>query len=107
MGFKLGVALGGGGVRGLANIGVMQALFDAGIVPDMVAGTSMGAIVGASMPTPSISQKPARSSAARSVPKIFRKRPGASHHRRATSRGSSIRSTARPAKATCSTGSCS
>jgi len=47
MGFKLGVALGGGGVRGLANIGVMQALFDAGIVPDMVAGTSMGAIVGA------------------------------------------------------------
>lgn len=47
MGFKLGVALGGGGVRGLANIGVLQALFDAGIVPDMVTGTSMGAIVGA------------------------------------------------------------
>lgn len=47
MGFKLGVALGGGGVRGLAGIGAIQALADAGMAPDIVAGTSMGAIVGA------------------------------------------------------------
>jgi NTE family protein len=47
MGFKLGIALGGGGVRGLANIGAIRALGDAGIVPDIIAGTSMGAIVGA------------------------------------------------------------
>ena len=46
MGFKLALALGGGGVRGLANIGVLQALEEAGIVPDIVTGTSMGAIVG-------------------------------------------------------------
>ncbi len=46
MGTKIGFALGGGGVRGLANIGAMKALLDAGIVPDFVAGTSMGAIVG-------------------------------------------------------------
>ncbi|NMD39433.1 MAG: patatin, partial [Deltaproteobacteria bacterium] len=43
---KVGLALGGGGVRGLANIGAMKALLEAGIVPDFVAGTSMGAIVG-------------------------------------------------------------
>ncbi|OPZ27527.1 MAG: NTE family protein RssA [Deltaproteobacteria bacterium ADurb.BinA179] len=46
MGTKIGLALGGGGVRGLANIGAMKALLEAGIVPDFVAGTSMGAIVG-------------------------------------------------------------
>jgi NTE family protein len=46
MAFKLALALGGGGVRGLANIGVLRALEEAGIVPDIVAGTSMGAIVG-------------------------------------------------------------
>ncbi len=43
---RVGFALGGGGVRGLANIGVMKALIESGIVPDVVAGTSMGAIVG-------------------------------------------------------------
>ncbi|HON62738.1 MAG TPA: patatin-like phospholipase family protein [Deltaproteobacteria bacterium] len=47
MGLKLGIALGGGGVRGLANIGAIRALSDAGIIPDVIAGTSMGAIVGA------------------------------------------------------------
>lgn len=46
MGLKVGLALGGGGVRGLANIGVIKALLEAGIVPDVIAGTSMGAIVG-------------------------------------------------------------
>jgi len=46
MGNRIGLALGGGGVRGLANIGAVKALLEAGIVPDFVAGTSMGAIVG-------------------------------------------------------------
>jgi len=46
MAYKLALALGGGGVRGLANIGVLRALEEAGIVPDIVTGTSMGAIVG-------------------------------------------------------------
>ena len=44
---KLGVALGGGSARGLAHIGVIRAFEEAGIAADLVAGTSMGAIVGA------------------------------------------------------------
>jgi len=43
---KIGIALGGGGVRGLANIGVLKAIEESGIRPDIVSGTSMGAIVG-------------------------------------------------------------
>ena len=46
-GHALGLALGGGGARALAHIGVLRAFREAGIVVDMVAGTSMGAIVGA------------------------------------------------------------
>jgi NTE family protein len=44
---KLGYALGGGAARGLFHIGVLNALEEFGIVPDIVVGTSMGAIVGA------------------------------------------------------------
>ncbi|HAZ28130.1 TPA: hypothetical protein DCY65_01695 [Candidatus Acetothermia bacterium] len=44
---KLGVALGGGGARGLAHIGVLIELLQAGIRPEFVAGTGMGAVVGA------------------------------------------------------------
>lgn len=43
---KIGVALGGGGARGWAHIGVLRALARAGLEPSVVAGTSMGAIVG-------------------------------------------------------------
>jgi NTE family protein len=43
---KIGLALGSGGARGLAHAGVLQVLEDAGLVPDVIAGTSMGAIVG-------------------------------------------------------------
>jgi NTE family protein len=42
---KLGAAFSGGGVRGLAHLGVLQVLEEAGISVDMVAGTSMGGIV--------------------------------------------------------------
>lgn len=44
---KLGVALGGGFARGLVHIGVLKALEDAKIPVDFVAGTSVGAIIGA------------------------------------------------------------
>ncbi len=37
----------GGGARGLAHIGVLRALDDAGLPPGIIAGTSMGALVGA------------------------------------------------------------
>ncbi len=44
---RLGLALGGGGARGWAHIGVIRALEQAGLRPEVVAGTSMGAAVGA------------------------------------------------------------
>ena len=43
----IGLALGGGAARGWAHIGVIRALADAGIEPDLVCGTSIGALVGA------------------------------------------------------------
>ncbi|MEN8006397.1 MAG: patatin-like phospholipase family protein [Candidatus Krumholzibacteriota bacterium] len=43
---KIGLALGSGGARGVAHAGVLQALEEAGIRPQLVAGTSMGSIVG-------------------------------------------------------------
>jgi NTE family protein len=43
---KIGIALGGGAARGWAHIGVLRALTQAGIVADIVAGTSIGAVVG-------------------------------------------------------------
>ena len=43
---KIGLALGGGGARGLAHIGVIKALESAGINIDFIAGTSVGALVG-------------------------------------------------------------
>jgi NTE family protein len=45
-GLKIGLALGGGAARGWAHIGVLKALEKAGIKPDIIAGTSIGAVVG-------------------------------------------------------------
>lgn len=44
---RLGIAFGGGGVRGLAHLGVMRALDEAGIRADVVTGTSAGAAAAA------------------------------------------------------------
>ena len=41
-----GLVLGGGGARGLAHIGVLKVLEREGLAPQMIVGTSMGAIVG-------------------------------------------------------------
>jgi len=43
----VGLALGGGGARGFAHIGVIKALEAAGIVPDIVTGSSSGAVIAA------------------------------------------------------------
>ena len=43
----LGLALGGGGARGAAHIGVIQALHNVGVRPDVIAGTSAGSTLGA------------------------------------------------------------
>ena len=42
----IGLALGGGAARGFAHIGVMRTLAAHGIVPDVIVGTSIGAVVG-------------------------------------------------------------
>jgi NTE family protein len=44
---SFGLALGGGGARGLAHIHVIEALDELGIRPSIISGTSIGAIVGA------------------------------------------------------------
>ena len=44
---RIGLALGGGAARGFAHIGVIQVLEEAGIKPDLVAGTSAGSLVAA------------------------------------------------------------
>ena len=43
---KLGLALGGGGARGVVHIGFLKALEEEGIKPYCISGTSMGAVVG-------------------------------------------------------------
>ncbi len=43
---KIGLALGGGVARGWAHIGVLRALLRLGIEPDIICGTSVGALVG-------------------------------------------------------------
>lgn len=45
--YRVGLALGGGAAPGWSHIGVIEALVEAGIEPVAVAGTSMGALVGA------------------------------------------------------------
>ena len=43
---KIGLVLSGGGAKGLAHIGILKSLEKAGITPDYITGTSMGAIIG-------------------------------------------------------------
>lgn len=45
-GVRIGVALGGGAARGMSHLGVLKALEQSGIVVDMIAGTSAGAMTG-------------------------------------------------------------
>lgn len=57
---KIGLALGSGAARGWAHIGVIEALLDMKIVPDIVCGTSIGALVGAAYATDRLPQLRAR-----------------------------------------------
>jgi len=45
--YKLGIALSGGGVKGFAHAGALKAIEEFGIRPEIISGTSAGAIVGA------------------------------------------------------------
>ena len=46
---RIGLALSGGSVRGLAHIGIIKALTDAGIRPAVIVGTSVGSLIGAAV----------------------------------------------------------
>lgn len=72
-GFTL--ALGGGGARGYAHIGVARALEARGLRPDRIVGTSMGAIIGAGM---AAGRTPAEMEAAARGMSVYRlvRRPG-------------------------------
>ena len=53
---RIGFALGAGSARGWAHIGVLRALTEAGIKPDLIAGCSVGALVGAAFAAGSLDQ---------------------------------------------------
>ena len=44
--YKLGIALSGGGVKGFAHAGALKAMEEYNLVPEVISGTSAGAIVG-------------------------------------------------------------
>jgi NTE family protein len=44
---RIGLALGGGGARGLAHIAILEAFDELGLKPAMISGTSIGALIGA------------------------------------------------------------
>src|SRR5947209_18425753 len=46
-GTRYTLVLGGGGMKGLAHIGVLQALTERGLLPTQIVGSSVGALVGA------------------------------------------------------------
>lgn len=58
---RIGLALGGGGARGAAHVGVMKVLLQEGIPIDVIAGTSIGSVVGglyaAGVPMDTLAQK--------------------------------------------------
>ncbi len=79
---RIGLALGAGSAKGLAHIGILQVLEEAGIKPEVIAGTSMGAVIGsfyASGLTPSEMEKMATSITKDEVKKLLPKRPSLTH----------------------------
>ncbi len=72
---KVGLALSGGGVRGLSHIGVLKVLVDAGVQIDCVSGTSMGGIIAAAyacnIPISVIEEKALRLSQMRELAKLI------------------------------------
>ena len=53
---NIALALGSGSARGMSHIGIIRALSEMGVVPDIVCGTSVGALVGASYVTAQLDQ---------------------------------------------------
>lgn len=64
MSARLGLALGGGAARGLAHVGVLEVLLDAGLRPAAIAATSFGALAGAAVASRGLDARAARGVAA-------------------------------------------
>jgi patatin-like phospholipase/acyl hydrolase len=54
---RIGLALGGGGARGMVHILVCEVFDELGIKPALIAGTSIGAIIGAATPPASPAER--------------------------------------------------
>ncbi len=79
---KIGLALGAGSAKGLAHIGIIQVLEEAGIKPHIITGTSMGAVIGgfyASGLTPGEMREMATSITKDDVKKLLPHRPSLTH----------------------------
>jgi predicted acylesterase/phospholipase RssA len=82
---KLGLALGAGGTKGAAHVGVMKVLDEAGIRPEVIAGTSIGALYGGCFAvgrTPQEMDEGIRACPRRDVVAFFRHRLKLRHNNR-------------------------
>ena len=70
---KIGIALGGGGAKGYAHIGILEVLTEAGIDCDIVTGTSSGALVGAAYASGRLAQlrELSKNISLRSIPRML------------------------------------
>ncbi len=88
---KIGLALSGGGARGLAHIGILKVLLEAGIAIDWISGTSMGGVIAAAyacgIPIQEIEQKALQLGNIRELVKLV----DLSSHRRGMIEGDRIR----------------
>lgn len=88
---SIGLALGGGAARGFAHIGVIRTLAAHGIVPDVIVGTSIGAVVGGCYAAGQLDnlEEWARSLSVRSIHRIASRDRGATPDRRINRRQTS------------------
>ncbi|MEK7339012.1 MAG: patatin-like phospholipase family protein, partial [candidate division NC10 bacterium] len=78
---RWGLILGGGAARGAAHLGILVALGEAGLTPDLVVGVSIGAIVGAVYCQDGSAALPRLRAAARGLAREGRRFPGAARRR--------------------------
>lgn len=88
---RWGLILGGGAARGAAHLGVLAALCEAGLTPDLVVGASIGAIVGAVYCQDGPAALPRLRAVARSIAREGRRLPGAARRRALIEEGLGLR----------------
>ena len=85
------LVLGGGAARGAAHLGILVALGEAGLTPDLVVGVSIGAIVGAVYCQDGPAALPRLRAAARGLAREGRRLPGAARRRALIEEGLGLR----------------